>query len=84
MRKEAVRKQRQAVRLLHLAVARFKVAVESSNSYKPSADTSVAMFERYVKRLEGLIDDPGATQQFWSLHQRVYIRLLKRTLRLRD
>jgi hypothetical protein len=78
------RKQRQAVRLLDQAVKGFKRAVQSSSSYKPNTDTSAAMFERYVKRLEKLIDVPGAQHQFWSLHQKVFIRLLKQILKLRD
>jgi phosphoribosylformimino-5-aminoimidazole carboxamide ribonucleotide (ProFAR) isomerase len=83
MSKQARHKQCQAVRLLDQAVRRYKIAVQSSSSYKPNTDTSVATFERYLKRLEKLVDVEGAAQ-FWSLHQKVYIRLLKHTLRLRD
>jgi len=78
------RKQRQAVGLLDLAVRCFKKTVQSRASYKPNTDTSVATFERYLKRLEKLVDVPGAVSQFWSLHQKVYIRLLKETVKLRD
>jgi len=77
------RKQSQAVRLLDQAVKRFRDAVQSSSSYNPNTDTSVAIFERYVKRLEKLVGVHGAAQQFWSMHQKVYIRLLKQTLKLR-
>jgi hypothetical protein len=75
--------KRHAVRLLDHAIKTYKKA-ESSNSYKPSTDTSVATFERYVKRLEVLANDPGSTVQFWALHQKVYIKLLKQTLKLRN
>ena len=78
------RKQRQAVGLLDHAVRCFKETVQSRISYKPNTDTSVATFERYLKRLEELADVPGTERQFWSLHQKVYIRLLKETLKLRD
>jgi hypothetical protein len=78
------RKQRQAVGLLDQAVRRFKSIAKSRSSYQPNTDTSVATFERYLKRLERLADVPGAERQFWSLHQKVYIRLLKETLKLRD
>jgi|GEM_PF-4772440 len=78
------RKQLQAVGLLDQAVRRFKSIAKSSGSYQPNTDTSVATFERYLKRLEELADVPGAERQFWSLHQKVYIRLLKETLKLRD
>lgn len=84
MSKQARRKQCQAVRLLDHAVRRFKLIVQSSSSYKPNTDTKVATFERYLKRLEKLVDDPGAALQFWTLHQKVYIQLLKHTLKLRD
>jgi hypothetical protein len=84
MSRQARRKRCQAVRLLDQAVRRYKVIVQSSSSYKPNTDTSVATFERYLKRLEKLVDVQGATPDFWSLHQKVYIRLLKDTLRLRD
>ena len=78
------RKQRQAVRLLDQAIKRYRNAVKSNSSYKPNTDTSVATFERYVKRLEVLADELGSEQQFWALHQKVYIRLLKHTLKLHD
>jgi len=84
MSKQARRKQCQAVRLLDQAVRRYKVAVQSSISYQPNTDTSVTVFERYLKRLEKLADVPGAAERFWSLHQKVYIRLLKHTLKLRN
>ena len=84
MSKQARRKECQAVRLLDQAVKRYKIAVQSSSSYQPNTDTSVATFERYLKRLEKLVDVPGAAAKFWSLHQKVYIRLLKETLKLRD
>lgn len=78
------RKQRQAVGLLDQAVRRFKSIAKSRSSYQPNTDTSVAMFERYLKRLEKLVDVPGEAPQFWSLHQKVYIRLLKETVKLRN
>jgi hypothetical protein len=84
MGKQARRRERQAVRLLDQAVKRYKRLAQSSSSYKPNTDTSVTTFERYVKRLEKLADVPGAETEFWSLHQKVYIRLLKQTLKLRD
>jgi phosphoribosylformimino-5-aminoimidazole carboxamide ribonucleotide (ProFAR) isomerase len=84
MSRQARRKRCQAVRLLDQAVRRYKVAVQSSSSYQPNTDTSVTTFERYLKRLEKLVDVPGAKEQFWSLHQKVYIRLLKHTLKLRN
>lgn len=84
MSKKARRKQCQAVRLLDQAVKRYAIAVQSSISYQPNTDTSVAMFERYLKRLEKLVDVPGEAPQFWSLHQKVYIRLLKETVKLRN
>lgn len=84
MSKKARRKQCQAVRLLDQAVKRYAVTVRSSSSYQPNTDTSVAMFERYLRRLEKLVDVPEMAPQFWSLHQRVYIRLLKETIKLRD
>ncbi len=84
MSKKARRKQCQAVRLLDQAVKRYVVTAQSSSSYQPNTDTSVATFERYLKRLEKLIDVPGAAPRFWSLHQKVYIRLLKETVKLRD
>lgn len=80
----ARRRQRQAVGLLDQAVRRFKSIAKSRSSYQPNTDTSVATFERYLKRLEELADVPGAERQFWSLHQKVYIRLLKETLKLRN
>ncbi len=83
MSKHVRRKACQAVRLLDQAVKRYKVAMQSSSSYQPNTDTSVATFERYLKRLEKLVDVPGAAK-FWSLHQKVYIRLLKETLKLRN
>jgi hypothetical protein len=78
------RKQYQAVGLLDQAVKCFKKTVLSRTSYKPNTDTSVATFERYVKRLKKLIDVSGSEREFWSLHQKVYIRLVKQTLKLRD
>jgi hypothetical protein len=84
MSKKARRKQCQAVRLLDQAVKRYVATVQSSSSYQPNTDTSVATFERYLKRLDKLVDVPGAAPQFWSLHQKVYIRLLKETIKLRD
>jgi hypothetical protein len=81
---QARRRQRQAVRLLDQALKRFMRLARSSSSYKPNTDTSVTTFERYVKRLEKLADVPGTAAEFWSLHQKVYIRLLKQTLKLRD
>lgn len=78
------KRMQQAVGLLDQAIRRYKVLAESSASFKPNTDTSVAMFERYVKRLEKLVDIPGAGPQFWSLHQKVYIRLLKQTLKQRN
>ena len=81
---QARRKQRQAVGLLDQAVRRFKSIAKSTSPYQPNTDTSVTTFERYLKRLEDLADVPGTERQFWSLHQKVYIRLLKETLKLRD
>jgi hypothetical protein len=84
MSQKVRRKQRQAVGLLDQAVRCFKKTVQSRASYKPNTDTSVTTFERYVKRLEKLIDVSGAEREFWFLHQKVYIRLVKQTLKLRD
>jgi hypothetical protein len=84
MSKQARGKRRKAVRLLDQAVRNFKRLAVSSISHKPNTDTSVATFERYVKRLEKLADVPGQSTEFWPLHQRVYIRLLKHILKLRD
>jgi hypothetical protein len=83
MRKKNNRK-RQAVRLLEHGVGQYKLLAGTNISHQPNTDTSVATFERYLKRLEGLVDVPGAAPQFWALHQKVYIRLLKCTLKLRD
>jgi hypothetical protein len=83
MSKKTHRSKRRAVRLLDHAIKQYKRA-ESSNSYKPNTGTSVATFERYVKRLEVLADDLGSESEFWALHQKVYIRLLKQTLKLRN
>lgn len=84
MGKKTHRNTRLAVRLLDHGIKIHRVLVESSNSYKPNTGTSVATFERYVKRLEVLANDPGSVMQFWALHQKVYIRLLKQTLKLRN
>ena len=69
--------------MLDHAIKKYRNA-ESSNSYKPNTGTSVATFERYVKRLEVLANDPSSEAEFWASHQKVYIRLLKQTLRLRN
>ena len=84
MSQKVRRKQRQAVGLLDQAVRFFKKTVQSRTSYNPNTDMSVATFERYLKRLEKLVDVPGAAPRFWSLHQKIYIRLLKETVKLRD
>lgn len=77
------RRQRQAVQLLDQAVRRYAANVQSSISYKPSTDASVATFERYVRKLRGLSEIPGQEREFWSLLHKVCIKLLKQTLKLR-
>jgi hypothetical protein len=84
MSQNARRKRRLAVRLLDQAVGQFKNLARSCNSYQPNTDTSVAMFERYLRRLKELVDAPGNAQIFWSLHQRVHLKLLKETIKLRN
>ena len=83
MSKKSHSNKRRADRLLDHAIKKYKNA-ESGNSYKPNTGTSVATFERYVKRLEVLANDPGSEAAFWALHQKVYIKLLKQTLKLRN
>jgi hypothetical protein len=83
MSQKARRKRRLAVQLLDQAVVQFKNLARSCSSYKPNTDTSVATFGRYLKRLEELVDAPGDGQEFWPLHQRVHLRLLKETIKLR-
>ena len=84
MSKQARRKQSQAVQLLDQAVKRYKALVRSNSSHQPNADTSVATLERYVKRLRSLMGTPGGAPRFWSLLQKVHLRLLKHTLDLRN
>jgi hypothetical protein len=79
--KKAVRRKRLAVRLLQQAVNHFAVAV-CKCSYKPGADSRVVTFERYLKRLSKLAEDSSADVTFWSLHQKVHLRLVKQTLEL--
>jgi hypothetical protein len=79
----AVRRRRQAVRLLRHAVNRFKASVRKCSD-KPDADSSVVTFERHVRRLKELADEEGSDNLFWSLHQKVYLQLLRQTLRIRN
>ncbi len=83
MSQKARRRRRLAVQLLDQAVVKYKNLARSCSSFKPNTDTSVATFDRYLKRLEELVDAPGNAQEFWSLHQRVHLRLLKETIKLR-
>lgn len=80
---KAVRRKRQAVRLLQQAVRQFATA-SRKGSHQPDADSDVAMFERYSKRLKEMADGGSTDVVFWSLHHKVYLRLLKTTLKLRD
>jgi hypothetical protein len=84
MNKKARRKECQAVQLLDQAVRRYASIVQSGSSYKPNTDRSVATFERYVRKLRRLSGIPGKEREFWFLHQKVYIKLLKQTLKLSD
>jgi hypothetical protein len=84
MSQKARRKRRLAVLLLDQAVGRYRNLARSCNSYQPNTDTSVATFDRYMRRLKERVDAPGNAQEFWSLHQRVYLRLLKETIKLRN
>ncbi len=84
MNRKVRRKECQAVQLLDQAVRRYAAIVQSGNPYKPNTDTSVATFERYVRKLRGLSGVSGREREFWSLLQKVYIKLLKETLKLRD
>ncbi|HMH15684.1 MAG TPA: hypothetical protein VK578_21470 [Edaphobacter sp.] len=79
---KAVRRKRQAVRLLHQSVKKFS-AIICKGSYQTGADSTIATFERYVKRLSGMTDGSVPDVEFWSLHQKVYLRLLKHTLKIR-
>ncbi len=84
MDKKVRRKECQAVQLLDQAVRRYAAIVRSGDSYKPNTDASVATFERYVRKLRRLSGAPGEQRKFWSLLQKVNIKLLKQTLKLRD
>ena len=84
MAKKEVSRQRRAFRLLDQAVKRFAKAVEFHGSYQPSADTLVTTFQRGIKQLAGILADGGVQDKFWSLHHKIYLRLLKATLKLRQ
>jgi hypothetical protein len=84
MSKTATRKQRQAARLMEQAVRQYAKSAKSRSSFNPNTDTSVTTFERYVKKLDVLASTPETAKQFWLLLQKVHLRLLKQTLKLRD
>ena len=84
MKAKEIGRRKRAFRLLDHAVKRFAKAVEVRGSHQPNADTLVTTFQRSIKQLADLLGEEGIPGQYWSLHHKVYLRLLKATLKLRQ